>query len=386
MPKKNLAIPPQSSRETTGPDSPPHDHRWREAKWRQLVQRRLLKWFYTSQRVLPWRQNRDPYRVWLSEVMLQQTQVNTVIPYFQRFLKRYPTVRDLAAADEHEVLQLWEGLGYYRRARQLHAAARKIAEEYDGRFPEAYAQVLALPGIGRYTAGAILSIALNQRLPIVEANTQRLYSRLIAQRWHPTQPQANALLWEFAETILPRKAPGQFNQAAMELGALICLPKAPKCLLCPLRQQCAAHELGLEAEIPGKVKKLKYEQRDEFVLLVAAGTPRRYFVHQVPEGGRWAGLWDFPRFGPPEVTSAEEAARRLAEDFGIRAELGPVAGKIKHGVTRFRITLHVHHATAARRTPSRTTRRWCTPAELEQLPLNVTARKLAKDLASADWC
>jgi len=365
------------------PASPPHDARWQQATWRAGVRRRLLAWFAEHARTLPWRGTDDRYRVWLSEIMLQQTQVVTVIPYFERFVKRFPTVNDLAEADEATVMQLWEGLGYYRRARQLHAAAKVVAEQHGGVFPNDYDAVLALPGIGRYTAGAILSIASGQRLPIVEANTQRLYSRLIASTTHPSEKEAANLLWEFAAAILPRSGSGTLNQAAMELGALLCTPQQPKCLLCPLRSDCAAHAQGIETKIPGKVKRIAYEQRAEFAVLVRDRLAPKYFVYRVPAGERWAGLWDFPRFGPPAAQSIDDAVRRAGERFGLVIELGKKAKTIRHGVTKYRITLEAFHALADA-TPESDDHRWLSPEELKALPLSVTGRKLALELAKAE--
>ena len=187
----------------------------------------LLDWYARHARQLPWRETTDPYAIWISEVMLQQTQVATVIDYYARFLTRFPTVAALAAADEQEVLTLWSGLGYYRRAKQMHAAARVIVDRHAGRFPERFDAILALPGIGRYTAGAISSFAFGARQPIVEANTTRLFSRLMALRDEPTTSSAQKELWKFAEAILPKngKSSGQVNQAVMELGSLVCTPR-----------------------------------------------------------------------------------------------------------------------------------------------------------------
>ncbi|WP_237607505.1 A/G-specific adenine glycosylase [Roseimaritima sediminicola] len=355
----------------------PHDDRWQRPSWRRQVQRAAMGWFADNARRLPWRGTRDRYRVWLSEIMLQQTQVVTVIPYFERFLERFPTVADLAAADEQTVMQLWEGLGYYRRARQLHAAAKQVVDRHDGVFPRSYAEVLALPGVGRYTAGAILSIADGQRLPIVEANTQRLYSRLIASTSPPQERAANALLWQFAEAILPPSDAGTFNQAAMELGALVCTPKTPACLTCPLRPNCAAVQLGLETTIPGRVKKIQYEQRTEFALLVRHPETEAYLVHRVPAGQRWAGLWDFPRFGPPEVESVEGAAASTERQFDVSVAIGAKAKTIRHGVTRYRITLEAFHAEAEQAFADTEDQRWLSARQLKTLPLSVTGRKLA---------
>ncbi len=372
---------PRSAASALSSDSAlPHDARWRQPRWRSDVRRRLLDWFADSARQLPWRGTQDRYRVWLSEIMLQQTQVVTVIPYFERFTKRFPTVADLAAADEASVMQLWEGLGYYRRARQLHAAAKVIVEQHGGVFPGDYPSVLNLPGIGRYTAGAILSIADGQRLPIVEANTQRLYSRLIASTTHPSDRAANALLWDFAEQILPRRDSGTFNQAAMELGALVCTPQDPACSQCPLQVRCAAHGQGLETTIPGKVKNVQYEQRTEFALLVRSRRTDKYLVYRVPDGQRWAGLWDFPRFGPPHADSVQAAAEQAQQHFDVSVTVGSPAKTIRHGVTKYRITLQAFHADTDAASRNCDDRKWLSADQLKTLPLSVTGRKLAQYL------
>jgi A/G-specific adenine glycosylase len=220
------------------------------ASQRQTLRRRLLTWYAAHKRDLPWRRSRDPYRVWLSEIMLQQTQVATVKDYFHRFTRAFPDVHSLAAAEESEVLRLWEGLGYYRRARQLHVAAKKVVAEYGGKFPDEAEELQQLPGIGRYTAGAIASIAFNRRAPILEANTIRLLSRLVAYRGNPHSQTGQRPLWRVAEEILPQKRVAEFNQALMELGSLVCTPNEPKCTTCPLSAVCAAFAGGLQHEIP----------------------------------------------------------------------------------------------------------------------------------------
>src|SRR4051812_5788461 len=216
---------------------------------RQL-QKRLSSWYSKQARDLPWRRSRDPYRVWISEIMLQQTQVATVRDYFERFVRRFPDIQSLAAADETDVLRLWEGLGYYRRARQLHAAARKVVVDFGGDFPSKLDKLQQLPGIGRYTAGAIASIAFDRRAPILEANTIRLLSRLIAFRGNPHSQAGQRPLWQVAENILPQRRVAEFNQALMELGSLVCTPNEPKCSSCPLSGVCAAFAADLQREIP----------------------------------------------------------------------------------------------------------------------------------------
>ncbi len=366
-------------------DAPEHDLNWLDATWRRNVRRRLLDWYSRNARELPWRSEPTPYRVWVSEIMLQQTQVATVIDYFNRFVERFPTVQDLADADQEELLSFWEGLGYYRRARSLHAAAKQIVALHDGCFPTEYEDVLALPGVGRYTAGAILSISGDAKLPILEGNTQRLFSRWIALRAPVTERSSSNLLWRVAESMLPRKEAGTFNQAAMELGALVCTPKNPDCGQCPVRRYCATFREGLQEEIPGKISKVKYEDRVEYALVVRKTAPRssvaKYLVRVLPDGGRWAGLWDFPRTTERTFETAREAADEISRDLGIPIRPGKRLTTIRHAVTRFRIRLHVHEADLEelRKGPTRPWR-FVTLSEMQKLPMSVTGRQIAEQL------
>jgi len=314
--------------------------------------------------------------------MLQQTQVATVKPYFERFMRALPTIEALAAADEQEVLRLWEGLGYYRRARQVHQAARRIVADYGGDFPRDRDAVLRLPGIGRYTAGAILSIAFDAREPILEANTTRLFTRLLAYRGDPTSAAGGRLLWAAAEAFLPPSSSGAFNQAMMELGSTICLPKGPCCDACPVATLCGARAQGIQGEIPAAKPKPPAEARREAAVLVRRRG--RVLVLQWPDGQRWAGLWDFPRF---EIRAQDSAALRaelvagVARLTGVAIEPGQHRMTIRHGVTRFRITLECYEARfverhAANRCPLAV--RWLRPAELEDYPLSTTGRKLSR--------
>lgn len=350
-------------------------HRVFAAREKQRLRRRLLAWYTRHQRDLPWRESRDPYRVWISEVMLQQTQVATVREYFQRFIRVLPTVRHLAAADEQQVLRLWEGLGYYRRARQLHAAAKAVVAEHGGRFPRDVESLQMLPGIGRYTAGAIASIAFDQRAPIVEANTVRLLSRLIAYGDDPLNSAGQRVLWQTAEEILPQKNVAQFNQALMELGSLICTSKDPKCDDCPLAGVCAAFAAGLQHVIPRAKGKQQYTELREAAVIIRRNG--RVLMRQCVEGERWAGLWDFPRFpldavGP--LVAAEEIARKVRQQSGVTCTPGPRIKTLRHGVTRYRITLDCYQASYAEGRAHGA--RWVAIAELADLPLSTTGRKL----------
>jgi len=350
--------------------------------------RQLLAWFKKNARDLPWRRTRDLYAIWISEIMLQQTQVATVIPYFKRFLERFPDVATLAAASEHDVLKLWEGLGYYRRARQLHAAAKTIVSQHGAQFPTTIDAVLSLRGIGRYTAGAILSIGLDHRLPILEANTIRVLSRLTGYLGDPRSTTGQRYLWTAAEAILPRRECGAFNQALMELGSEICTPRLPECERCPVRSLCVAHERRLVHRIPQPAKKTKYEDVTEIAVVIRRG--QQVLLRQCQPGERWAGLWDVPRFNAPAVEDGDLAAYIASQTqrlVGVRVQGVQELAVLKHGVTRFRITLRCFEATAVS-SSARTTRlhgrraRWVNLSALDEYPLSVTGRKIARLLVA----
>jgi A/G-specific adenine glycosylase len=343
----------------------------------QRLRRRLLAWYVDAQRDLPWRKSQDPYRVWVSEIMLQQTQVATVRDYFTRFVADFPDVHSLAAADERRVLRLWEGLGYYRRARQMHAAAKKVAKELNGEFPRDVVALQELPGIGRYTAGAIASIAFDQRVPILEANTIRLLSRLIAYRDDPLTAAGQRVLWQTAADVLPQKNVARFNQALMELGSLVCTPANPKCGECPLSSVCAAFELELQQEIPRTKARQQYTDLREAAIVIARNG--KLLMRECAAGERWEGLWDFPRFtleaeGP--LFAKQEIVDKVSKQTGITCEPESVLKTIKHGVTRYRITLDCYSAKYVSGRPQQS--RWIAKTELADLPLSTTGRKLAK--------
>ena len=360
-----------------------------DSKQRRELARRLLAWFRTSARDLPWRKTNDLYRIWISESMLQQTQVATVIGYYERFLAAFPDVTSLATASEEQVLRLWEGLGYYRRARQLHAAARIIAAKFGGEFPTSFEDVRSLPGIGRYTAGAILSIGLDQRQPILEANTIRVLSRLTAFRGDTASTAGQRFLWSVAERILPRKDAGTFNQALMELGSEICTPRVPACERCPVAKLCPTFAMGLQAIIPSPKKRKQYEEVTEAAIVISRGS--KVLLRQCAPGERWAGLWDFPRFAVQSSSdsgSSDELRVKTAALTGVTAEPHELLTTIKHGVTRFRITLLCYRAayqSTAKRGPAKSTTalKWVGPQELLALPLSTTGRKISRLISAS---
>lgn len=354
-----------------------------DAAWLRTARRRLLAWYGRHARDLPWRQTSDPYHVWLSEIMLQQTQVATVIPYFERFISALPTVASLAAAPEEQVLRLWEGLGYYRRARQLHRAAQVIVAEHGGVFPRAFEAVLALPGIGRYTAGAIVSIAFDTPAPILEANTIRLFSRLWRFAGDTADRAGQKFLWGAAEALLPRRGAGELNQAFMELGSQVCLPRVPRCAECPLAELCPTHQGELYEVIPRPKQKPAATEVRHLLLVVRRG--KQFLLRKANPGDRWAGLWDFPRFEAASEQPVDELLEGAKRQLGQSIEIGEKLTTLRHTVTRYRITLDCHEAHfSSGSTPHAPTheQRWFRLEELENLPLNTTGRKVVHLLMS----
>jgi A/G-specific adenine glycosylase len=357
---------------------------------RTSFRKSLVRWFDASARDLPWRRTRDPYAIWLSEIMLQQTQAATVVAYFERFLKQFPTIDRLAGATEQEVLKLWEGLGYYRRARQLHAAAQEIATNHQGRFPRQFETIRSLPGIGRYTAGAIASFAFDDRRPIVEANTLRLYCRLLGLRSDPRTKATQEALWTFAERILPARQPGRLNQALIELGSQVCKPRLPLCDACPVNEFCAARQLGLVDTIPVKSPKTRYEAALEAAVVVR-NRRDEILLRQRGDKERWAGMWDFPRgvlaLGEEanKVSSTQKSKiRELVESqTGAKIQLGAERFRLRHSVTRFRIELVCFDAVLRGRLAARRDLRWVAASELAGIALSVSARKLATNIAKS---
>jgi A/G-specific adenine glycosylase len=354
--------------------------------FRKGLAKRLLDWFTRNRRDLPWRRDRDPYRIWVSEVMLQQTQAATVVPYFERFLQAFPTLTDLAAADEQDVLRLWEGLGYYRRARDLLRTARLLAATKGGRFPDDPAALHGLPGLGRYTRNAVLSQAFDQRLPILEANSVRVLTRLFGRTGDPRRGPEQRWLWAAAEALLPSRRAGDFNQALMELGALVCTPTSPRCGDCPLAKDCIARRLGLQAVIPMRVPPAEPTLVREAAVIVRRG--EQVLLLQRPPDGRWASLWEFPH-GPLVEGEAPDgaAARLLRELTGLQARLGSELITLRHGVTRFRITLvcfEAEYLSGEFRSAFYRQAVWLTPAELGAYPVSSPQRRLAKVLTDND--
>jgi A/G-specific adenine glycosylase len=297
------------------------------------LRRRLLGWYERHGRKdLPWKRSRDPYRVWVSEIMLQQTQVSTVIPYYARFLKRFPDLRSLARADLDSVLHHWTGLGYYARARNLKRAAEVIVDEHGGRFPHAIEQVCALPGIGRSTAGAILAFAYDQCHPILDGNVKRVLARLHAIASPVTQRNTEETLWALAEVYTPDKHVSAYTQAIMDLGATICRPRNPDCALCPLATDCRAHALGSPEKFPVRVRRKTLPVKRTLMLMIRDARGR-VLLTQRPPTGLWGGLWGFPECAPED--SVPSFCR---SQFGLKVRAEEAWPVLRHGFSHF----HLH--------------------------------------------
>jgi A/G-specific adenine glycosylase len=349
--------------------------------------RSLTNWFALAQRDLPWRHEanaRDPYRVLVSEVMLQQTTVAAVIPFYTRFLERFPTLEILAAAGIEDVLPLWAGLGYYSRARNLHACARAVMEKHGGQFPRELHEVLALPGIGRYTAGAVTSIAFDHANPIVDANVARVLARVRCIEGDIKAPAAQKQLWHQAEQLVwaaqqAQCAPGQFNPAMMELGALICRPRDPDCAKCPVADFCAARASNRQHELPQFAPRPASIALHDACVFIAGAAGDKVLLRQRPHDEKvwWRGMWELPRTRVEAGETPETALHRFLLELGVSANIGARVRTLKHGVTVHDITLDCFAAqvqTMAGTSPTR----WFAWEETEALALPSTMRQLLR--------
>ncbi|MEB3336030.1 MAG: A/G-specific adenine glycosylase [Leptolyngbyaceae bacterium] len=334
-----------------------------------ILRRSLLTWYQEFGRDLPWRQIRDPYAIWVSEIMLQQTQVKTVIPYYERWLALFPTVEHLAAASQQEVLKVWQGLGYYARARNLHQAAQKIVQEHDGHFPSHLQTALDLPGIGRTTAGGILSAAFNQPVAILDGNVKRVLARLTALPVAPAK--AMKQLWQISETLLDPEHPRDFNQALMDLGATLCTPQNPACLICPWIAYCEAQRLNLQSSLPMSEARPPLPHKSIGVAVIW-NDQGQILIDRRRQEGLLGGLWEFPggKVEPGE-TIPDCIHREIAEELGIEIAVGEALITIDHAYTHFRVTLNVYHCRHLSGDPQPLECdeiRWVTLEEIDQFP------------------
>jgi A/G-specific adenine glycosylase len=304
------------------------------------VRRKLLAWYKKNKRDLPWRKTTDPYRIWVSEIMLQQTQVETVIPYYLHFIERFPDIHSLSESRLDDVMKAWENLGYYARVRNLHAAAKIIVEKYAGAFPDTLEQALSLPGIGSYTAGAVLSIAFRKRLPACDGNARRVISRLLAIRVPVQETAARNEIDSYTDLLVPDKNPGDFNQALMDLGASICIPGLPRCQECPLKESCRAKAVGLECSLPVLTAKKPLPLKHAIGGMIL-DRRKRFLIVQRSGKGLLAGLWRLPGGFRSDQESLESCVGRLVRiETGRSIVSSESITRVSHTFTHFRMKLH----------------------------------------------
>lgn len=338
----------------------------------------LLAWYEENKRTLPWRENQDPYTVWVSEIMLQQTKVDTVIPYFNRFIDKYPSTFALAAADEEEVLKSWEGLGYYSRARNLQTAVREVVEKYDGKVPNNKEELGELKGVGPYTKGAILSIAFDQPEPAVDGNVMRVFSRLLLINDDIARPKTKKRFEELVREVISKEDPSSFNQAIMDLGATICTPKSPACLLCPVQQYCEAFAVGAETELPVK-SKAKKPKSMAYAGLIIKNNENKYIIEQRAETGLLANFYQFPMAPLDEIT-IEKIPLWFYEEYGLKIKVNRHVGKVKHVFSHIIWQVEVYSAEIENVVELDERLQLVDKAELDVLPFPVPHQKVMKYL------
>lgn len=347
---------------------------------REEFSRALLDWYGAHARRLPWRDQPTPYRVWISEIMLQQTRVDTVIPYFERWFERFQTVEVLANASEQDVLQAWEGLGYYSRARNLHRAAQQVLLEHNGQIPQQREALERLSGIGPYTAGAIASIAFGEDAPALDANIRRVLARVFNVDTPARSPQGERRLWHLAGMVIPPGRAGDFNQALMDLGSSTCTPRRPACLFCPVTAFCQARALGVQEERP--VLEAKAAVPHYTVTAAVIHRNGHFLIARRPSQGLLGGMWEFPG-GKVETgeTLPQGLAREIIEELGVNIEIGPSLGTYRHAYTHFKVTLHAFCCQVLEGEPRAlhaSEIRWVEPAAMEQFPMGKIDRQIAR--------
>ncbi|MBY0148685.1 A/G-specific adenine glycosylase [Neobacillus niacini] len=339
----------------------------------------LISWFKDEQRDLPWRKDQDPYKVWVSEIMLQQTRVDTVIPYFNRFIEWFPTINDLASANEDKVLKAWEGLGYYSRVRNLHSAVKEVNEKYNGQVPNTPKDISNLKGVGPYTAGAILSIAYGIPEPAVDGNVMRVLSRILSIWEDIAKPSTRKIFEKAVRELISHDDPSAFNQALMELGALICTPTSPSCLLCPVRDHCQGFHEGVESELPIKSKKNSQKSVD-LAAVVVKDEKGRILIHKRPETGLLANLWEFPNveMHQPVLMDRSQITDLFNESFDMNIKLEKSIGQIEHIFSHLIWNIRVYTGTINSNFPEGTEWKFLTLQEMEEYAFPVSFHKILK--------
>lgn len=346
---------------------------------------RLLNWYANHKRTLPWRDHPDPYAVWVSEIMLQQTRVETVIPYFERWMKLFPTVKKLAQADEQDVLNAWEGLGYYSRARNLHKAAKMVVEKFNGELPHNLSDLQSLPGIGKYTVGAIASMAFGMNEATLDGNLRRVFSRAFDVKEFADSPAGEKILWGLARDNLPKGKAGDYNQALMDLGATVCLPKKPRCLLCPLMEICEARKNGTQELRPIlKPKKQSPHYIQAAAVIIKNG---KVLLSQRPTDGLLGNMWEFPnaRIGTfaedgdkSKIGGVKDGAlvKSLKTQTKIHVKKKEAMGVVSHAYTHFKVTEHVYQCDLIA-IPKHKNLKWVNIDDLENYPMGKIDRQIA---------
>ena len=340
------------------------------------LRQRLLRWYRHQGRDLPWRKTHDPYKIWVSEIMLQQTQVTTVIPYYQRFIAAFPTVTSLAKAPLKKVLKLWEGAGYYARARNLHRAAQIVMKELNGGIPSDPNLLQKLPGIGRSTAGAVASLAFGRRAPILDGNVRRTLCRLFGIQRDPRRPEVQRQLWQLSEACLPNRDCDRFNQALMDLGATVCTSARPGCLLCPLKDLCQAFRLGIQGKVPVRVRRPSLPHHQVAVAVVMRGD--KLLIGQRPVRGLLGGLWGLPEIRKEKDRPRDsEICREFESLTGIRFQAIQALEPVTHAFTHLRMTFHpVLYRYQAGQLKGDLRWEWADRLRLKNFPVSVAARKI----------
>lgn len=351
------------------------------------MKQELLAWFDVHRRDLPWRRDRTPYRVWVAEIMLQQTRVETVIPYYERWMRHFPDVQTLACASEQEVLKEWEGLGYYSRARALHRAAKQIEAEFHGELPRDTALLKALPGIGPYSAGAISSIAWGKASPALDGNIRRILTRCydIAEPIHTLRTEK--LLWQLAAQVLDQDRPGDFNEALMDLGSSVCLPAAPHCELCPIREDCLACARGTQNRRPVQTPALPIPHYEVTAAVIQDQQSRKFLLARRPANGLLGNLWEYPGGKQePGETLEQCLAREIREELEVEISLDAPFGVYRHAYTHFKVTLHAyrcHILSGVPRPVASSALVWAAAGELSAYPMGKIDRRISENLVNS---
>jgi A/G-specific adenine glycosylase len=344
---------------------------------KEKIQRRLIQWYKKKGRDLPWRRTLDPYAIWISEIMLQQTQVDTVIPYYRKFLRTFPSIKELAKANLSKVLKVWEGLGYYSRARNLHAACRIVLKDFQGRIPDNPIDLLSLPGIGKYTAGAILSIAYNKDAPVLDGNVKRVLSRLFAISGDPAGGMAGNLLWSLSESLIPKGHASSFNQGIMDLGATVCTPKTPRCPICPLQTLCKGRLSGNPEQYPSQKAKKPIPHIEGVSAVIV--TDGKVLLNKRASKGLLGGLWEFPnwKIAGKKLRRRSRLRDHIRKEIGMNVEVKESIGVFQQTFSHFKLTLHVYYCEAIDHVDRG---RWVPIRSLDRFPMSRIHRKIAETI------